>query len=113
MRGRSIVNLRLGQIDAAAEDAGLAANLAPEWLEPHFLLGEIEQARGENDKAEAAFRAALAINPAHWPSMVRTATLRLAAGDTAEALRLAENAVETSGGAQEAQDILDMVKAAQ
>lgn len=113
LRGRSIVNLRLGQIDAAAEDAGLAANLAPEWLEPHFLLGEIEQARGENDKAEAAFRAALAINPAHWPSMVKTAALRLAAGDTAEALHLAENAVEISDGAREAQDVLDMVKAAQ
>ncbi|QCO58098.1 tetratricopeptide repeat protein (plasmid) [Pseudorhodobacter turbinis] len=111
LRGRSIVNLRLGQIDAAAEDAGLAASLAPDWLEPRFLLGEIEQARGQNDKAEAAFRAALAINPAHWPSMVNTAALRLAAGDTAEALQLAQMAVEASGGAQAALDVLGKAKA--
>jgi tetratricopeptide (TPR) repeat protein len=111
LRGRSVVNVRLGQLDAAAQDAGLAANAAPGWIEPRFMLGEIERARGRNDQAEAAFQAALAIAPDHWPSLVNVATLRLAAGDKAEALRLAERAVEISGGAQAATEALEKIRA--
>lgn len=113
LRGRSIVNVRLGQLEAAAEDAALAAKAAPSWLEPRFLLGEIEGARERNDEAEEAFRAALAIDPDHWPSLVNLATLRLAAGDTEEALRLAQRAVDVSGGAQAATDILKKAQAQQ
>lgn len=106
LRGRSVVEVRLGQLDAAAEDAALASSSAPSWLEPRFLLGEIERARGQNDKAEEAFRAALALDPDHWPSLVNVAALRLEAGDTEEALRLAQRAVEISGGARAASDLL-------
>jgi tetratricopeptide (TPR) repeat protein len=111
LRGRSIVNVRLGQLEAAAEDAASAANAAPGWLEPQFLLGEIELARNLNDNAEDAFRAALAINSDHWPSLVHVASLRLVAGDTDEALQLAQQAVELSGGAAIATEILTKVQA--
>ena len=57
-RGRSIVDVRLGQLEAAAADASEAARLAPGWLEPRFLLGDIERARGQATAAEEAFRAA-------------------------------------------------------
>lgn len=113
LRGRSIVKLRLNQLEAAAEDAALAANAAPNWLEPQFLLGEIERARGRNAQAEQAFHAALALNPDHWPSMVNLAALRLAAGDATEALGLAQRAVDISKGAQPATEILVKAKAAQ
>lgn len=111
LRGRSIVNVRLGDLEAAANDAAAAANTAPGWLEPQFLLGEIEQAREQNDKAEAAFRAALAINPDHWPSLVKIASLRLDAGDVDEAVHLAQQAADLSGGAEAATDILERAQA--
>ena len=79
-RGRSIVNVRLGQLEAAAADATEAASLAPGWLEPRFLLGDIERARGQATAAEEAFRAALALNADHWPSLVNLAALRLGPG---------------------------------
>ena len=113
LKGRSIVNVRLGQLESAAEDAALAAKSAPAWLEPRFLLGEIERARGQNEKAEEAFGAALALDPDHWPSLMNLAALRLAAGDTAQALLLAQRAVKISGGAQSATDILEKAKAQQ
>jgi tetratricopeptide (TPR) repeat protein len=106
LRGRSIVKVRLGQLESAADDAVLASTAAPGWLEPRFLLGEVERARGRNEAAEEAFRSALVINPDHWPSLVNVASLRLAAGDAAEAVRLAQRAVEISGGAQAATEIL-------
>lgn len=113
LRGRSIVHVRLKQLEAAAADAAQAARLAPGWLEPRYLLGEIERARGEPAAAEEAFRAALALNAGHWPSMVNLAALRLEAGDPAEALALAQQAVELSGGAAAATDILQKAQAGQ
>jgi tetratricopeptide (TPR) repeat protein len=112
-RGRSIVNVRLSQLEAAAADATEAASLAPGWLEPRYLLGDIERARGQATAAEEAFRAALALNADHWPSMINLAALRLEAGDREEALTLAQRAVDLSGGAAAATDILQKAQAGQ
>ncbi|MEP2427970.1 MAG: tetratricopeptide repeat protein, partial [Tateyamaria sp.] len=113
LRGRSIVKVRLNQLASAAQDAALAVKVAPKWLEARFLLGEIQRARGENDKAEGTFRSALTLDPDHWPSLVNIATLRLAEGDAAAASRLAQRAVTLPGNAQPAADILKKVQAQQ
>lgn len=110
LRGRSVVYVRMGQLEPAAADAAAAAAAAPGWAEAQYLLGEIERARGRDDSAEQAFRAAFAINAKHWPSLVNIAAMKLSAGDTEEALRLAQQAVELSGGAKAATDILKQVQ---
>lgn len=112
-RGRSIVNVRLGQLEAADADATRAADLVPGWPEPRFLLGEIERAKGHGAAAEEAFRAALALDADHWPSLVNLAALRLEAGDTEQALTLAQQAVELSGGAAAATDMLQKAQGGQ
>ncbi|MFZ3584416.1 tetratricopeptide repeat protein [Loktanella sp. DJP18] len=113
LRGRSMVNIRLGDLDAAAQDAATAAEAAPAWLEPQYMLGEIEQSRRQGAAAEAAFRAALLRDPNHWPSLVKLAGLRLEAGDVAEVLRLSEQAVSLSGGAPAATDMQDRAQSQQ
>jgi len=113
LRGRSMVNIRLGDLDSAAQDAVAAAEAAPTWLEPQYILGEIEQSRGKGDAAEAAFRAALLRDPNHWPSLVKLAGLRLDAGDAGEALSLSQQAVNLSNGAQAATDMQNRALAQQ
>lgn len=106
LRGRSLVHIRLENLQAASEDATRAADAAPTWLEPRVLMGEIARARGRPAQAEAAFRQVLAINPDHWPSLVNLADLAQEAGELRDARDLAERAVVSSGGADPAQDIL-------
>ncbi|SDZ72912.1 tetratricopeptide repeat protein [Rubrimonas cliftonensis] len=97
LRGRSLANLRLGRLDAAAADAAGAAAVAPDWLEPRYLLGVIEEARGDAVAAEAAYRAALAVAPDHALSLNNLAMLRLRAGAAEEALPLAQRSVSLAG----------------
>ncbi|MEM7075439.1 MAG: tetratricopeptide repeat protein [Pseudomonadota bacterium] len=109
LRGRSIVHIRMEEFDAAAEDAMRAAEIAPNWFEPHFLLGEIARAQGQNTEAEAAYASALEINPGHWPSMINLAVIARDTGRLDAAQELAERAVAASNGASAAQALLDEI----
>jgi tetratricopeptide (TPR) repeat protein len=107
LRGRSLVNIRLEDLEAAAGDAAAAARVDPGWREARFLMGEIARARGKPREAEAAFHAALEIDPGHWPSVLNLARLAQATGDVDTARDLATRAVDLSGGDKAAQDLLD------
>ncbi|MFK7763974.1 MAG: tetratricopeptide repeat protein [Roseobacter sp.] len=107
LRGRSVVNVRLDDLEAAYDDAARAAEAAPTWFEPHFLVGEIAQARGLTKEADAAFRRVLDINPNHWPSVVYLARSAQAKGDLSKAQELAKRAVTLSGGTEPVQALLD------
>lgn len=107
LRGRSVVYVRLDDLEAAFDDASRAAEAAPTWFEPHFLVGEIARARGLTTEADAAFRRVLDINPNHWPSIVYLARSAQATGDLAKAQELAERAVALSGGTEPVQALLD------
>jgi predicted TPR repeat methyltransferase len=53
-----------GDIAAAADLLVQALEIAPGWAAGWFALGEVETARGASDTAAAAFRRALALDPA-------------------------------------------------
>jgi tetratricopeptide (TPR) repeat protein len=95
-RGRSIANARLDRLDLAAADAEMAGSLAPDWLEPRFLLGSIEEQRGETAAAESAYRSALSLDEDHWPSLVRLSEIALDRGDVDGARAFADRAVVAS-----------------
>jgi tetratricopeptide (TPR) repeat protein len=111
-RGRSMAHVRLNTLDAAAEDATRAASLAPRWLEPRFLLGTIEEARGDGSAATAAYREALSLDADHWPTLIRLSALSLSAGNAGAAKSLAERAVAASGEQAAALEALEAANAA-
>jgi tetratricopeptide (TPR) repeat protein len=93
-----------------------AMRLAPADPEPHFLAAQAYYARGDTAKAIEHFRTALRLDPEHVKALRHLARL-LAANENAgirngaESLRLAERAVERTGGQPLALDVLGMAYA--
>lgn len=56
-------NVQSGNDKHAIEDAISAIQKAPEFIEPHMLLAEVYQARGETQKAIDELKKAITINP--------------------------------------------------
>ena len=58
------VRMQMGELEAAVELFSRAVALAPSSYEAYNGLGIAMARQGQNDEAEAAFRKALAIDPA-------------------------------------------------
>ena len=58
------LRMQMGELAAAVELFSRAVTLAPSSYEAYNGLGIAMARRGQNDEAEAAFRKALAIDPA-------------------------------------------------
>jgi predicted TPR repeat methyltransferase len=74
-----------GDLAAAADLLAQTLEIAPRWAPAWFALGEIEAAQGRRQEAVAAFRQALAHDPAD-PFGAALALARLGEGDAAAAM---------------------------
>jgi tetratricopeptide (TPR) repeat protein len=87
------VQLKSGELDAAAATARRATALDGANAFAWFGLGVIEAARGDNAEAERAYRAALAADPAQPDAAGNLAGILVRSGRAAEAPRMLETAV--------------------
>ena len=78
--------IRLDQTVLAEERANAAAKLYPEFPKPHEILGRIFMRRGEPEKAVAAFRRAIELDPGRTDTRVKLgmALMKLGRADEAE-----------------------------
>lgn len=83
-----------GKVDEAVRSAEETAAAAPESLEALYLLGAVRMGRRELDRAETAFRRALAIEPDYPPALSDLAVLLASQGRRREATELLEHLVE-------------------
>lgn len=105
--GDSLAWLELGRVyrgqrklSEAAKAARKAAELEPELVEAHKLLGVVLEESGDRVGAEAAFRAALAEQPDEAECRGNLANLLLAKGDAAGAEKLLKVAVTANAAAR-------------
>jgi tetratricopeptide (TPR) repeat protein len=80
--------------DAAERCLASAAELAPGEHRWPYLLGVVHQAEHELDRAEAAFRAALAVEPADVPALLRLGEVLLAGARAPEAREVFARALD-------------------
>lgn len=84
--------LQLGRLVEAAPPLERAAVALPACAEPHVRLGTIAGLRNEAERAAAHFRIALALDPAHVPTLAALAALEEDAGRLEEAAALLSRA---------------------
>jgi chemotaxis protein methyltransferase WspC len=78
-----------GDLDGAAELCRTVLLDRPLWAEPHFLLGVIAHAMGQEALSEEHLRKAVFLDPRHLESMVQLSLLLKGCGRHAEAASLA------------------------
>ncbi|MFH1726395.1 MAG: tetratricopeptide repeat protein [Elusimicrobiota bacterium] len=67
--------LGMGRTERALEFAGRFVELSPEDPEAHHLLGSVHWARGDVDRAKAAFEKTLELNPGHQDALLALGNL--------------------------------------
>ena len=96
---RAIVRTRLGELDLAAEDLGLAMALAPESWPTYLNRGILMIAMGQPQAALADFRNAQALSGTTLPATLRNATLAYRAlGDIGSAEASLKASIESDSG---------------
>src|SRR6185436_4481864 len=106
-----------GKFDEAIAQYTEAMRLSPGDPEPHLLLAKACLAQGKTEKAIEHFRNGLALNPQHAKGLTEFARVLATHENSsirngAEAVRLAERAVEITAGQQPmALDVLAMAYA--
>ncbi len=73
--GRGMAELRLGNLDAAVADLSGATEIGPAAA-AQYWLGQALEAKGQNQRAEAAYRAALQLSPGMAEAQKRLDALR-------------------------------------
>lgn len=91
LRGAAWASLRSGSADKAVDLSSRLVARAGVQPEEQFFHGLVLEGAGKSADAEAAYRAALAQSPDHWPSLNNLAML-VAETDMTEALALAAKA---------------------
>ena len=101
------------QIDMVhrAEELLAQLDLAHPSASVYALLGDVAVLKGEPSRAEAAFAAALGLEPENPDLMVSLANLRAGKGDTAQARSLLERAAAAHPGHERARRALDRFRA--
>lgn len=89
------------EVDTILELYRVAARLRPESPESPFGQGAVLELAGRHEEARGAYRAALALDPAHVPSLLNLAASLAAAGDRDAAEPLLERALELGVTADE------------
>lgn len=105
LRGLRLSEFRLGQLDAAYEQAvTLAAHDAAESSD-HLWLGSIEQARGNDARAIAAYSTAVEMDPENWVARNNLAAL-MTETDPDQAVLHARAAASLAGDATPVRETL-------
>jgi tetratricopeptide (TPR) repeat protein len=110
-------HLELGELDAAGAAAERILELEPEDANAHVLLGRSLRGRGELDRAEEAFRSALALNPSARLATAELATVIYLLGRHEEAEEILQRLAHDSQGqqlerVQAAVELAEMLRAA-
>jgi chemotaxis protein methyltransferase CheR len=95
-----------GQLDAAEAACRRAIDARPPRPEPYYLLGVLQQARGDDDAAGAAFRQALYVDRTFVPAILAQATILRQHGHQQRARRALERARRLLEGRPDDEQIL-------
>lgn len=85
LHGLGVIAFQSGRLDDACQLIDQAVRHKPGMALFHFNLGKARAANGQYDGAEAAYRQALALDPAHLPSIENLGNLLLRRGRYPEA----------------------------
>jgi tetratricopeptide (TPR) repeat protein len=90
LANRAVAWMNAGDMDAALEDAAAALEMAPGSAMANFNSGVVQDAAGQTGSAEAAYRRALALDPAFAEAAANLSKILIFRADFGEAAALLE-----------------------